>query len=111
LFEEGLRCAHLSDDGRHEGGGLGIRIPDQPEERRAALEELRPFQLDVVTVALAGLDGAWLNSALDAASTCFILGDDAQGTQVASDAGVRWHLHLVRQDGGHLDWGLRPLRR
>jgi hypothetical protein len=111
FFDEGRRSAHLRDQGGHEGEGLGIHVPVDPEERRASLDALRPFQLDVVTVALRGLDAPSLRRALDAASVCFVLWDDPQDTGVPVEAGVRWRLHLAREDGGHLEWALHTLGR
>jgi hypothetical protein len=111
FFDGGRRSAHLRDRGRHEGAGLGIRVPVDPEGRRGSLDALRPFQLDVVTVALRGLDATSLRKALDAASVCFVFWGDPQDTGVPAEAGVRWRLHLAREDGDHLEWALHTLGR
>jgi hypothetical protein len=111
FFEEGVRAVHLYGGGVHEGPGLGIPLSGETDERRKAIEGLRPFQFDIVTVALDRLDSTSLSMALDAAAVCFVLGEGPGDEQAAFDAGVRWRLDLTREQGGHLEWALHALER
>ncbi|HSM06554.1 MAG TPA: hypothetical protein VK858_18165 [Longimicrobiales bacterium] len=111
FFDRSWRSVHVRDG---EGGGEGFAVDlsaggeATPGER---LEALRAFHFDVVTVALEGGPGTWLNGALDVASVVFVLWNDADDTGPAAAAGVRWRLHLARADGDHIEWTLDPLDR
>ncbi len=109
FFEEGVRSAHLGSRDVSEGPGLGIRLPAEDDARVAAIEGLRPFQFDIVTVALDGLSSTSLRVALDAAAVCFVRGGSPGDREAAFDAGIRWQLDLSRGDGSHLEWALHAL--
>lgn len=76
---------------------------------RAEIESLRSFQFDVVTVDLARGDGDWATGALDLGSVAFLFWADGADVGPARDAGIRWHLHVVRRGDGQLDWSLEPM--
>ncbi len=88
---------------------FSLKIPTDPERWAEELETLKAFRFDVVTVDLAGNVGDWANSALDAASVAFLLWDQQDDRTAAHDAGIRWELHIEREEGGALDWSLRRL--
>jgi type IV pilus assembly protein PilB len=84
-------------------------LANDPATWRAEMESLRAFQFDVVTVDLTGSEADWAASALDLGSVAFLLWADAARLGPAYDAGVRWHLRIVRGDDDQLDWSLEPL--
>lgn len=88
---------------------FSMKMPRDPDRWAAELETLRAFHFDVVTVDLTGNAEDWAASALDVASVAFLLWPRAEDRRAAYDAGVRWELHVERDEGGRLDWSLEPL--
>jgi hypothetical protein len=89
---------------------FSLRMPRDPERWASELETLRAFHFDVVTVDLTGSQDAWAGSALDVASVAFLLWPVHEDRRPASDAGIRWELHIQRAAGNQLEWTLEPLR-
>lgn len=85
------------------------RLSEDPSAWAGELGTLRAFQFDVVTVDLSGGPPDWPASALDVASVAFLLWGVSDGMRPAHEAGVRWHLHVGRQEGEKLEWTLEPL--
>lgn len=89
---------------------FSVRMPTDPERWAAELETLRAFHFDVVTVDLTGNQSAWASSALDVASVAFLLWQQEDDLRPAYEAGIRWQMHIRREEGDHLEWSLEPLR-
>ncbi len=89
---------------------FSLQMPKNPDRWAQELETLRAFHFDVVTVDLTGNEEAWAGSALDVASVAFLLWPGDEEPRAAYDAGIRWHLHIERHQGGHLEWSLDPLQ-
>lgn len=88
---------------------FSMKMPTDPDEWASELETLRAFHFDVVTVDLTGNQADWASSALDVASVAFLLWPASQDRRLAYDAGIRWEMHIVREEGDHLEWSLEPL--
>ena len=88
---------------------FSMKMPTDPEHWASELETLRAFHFDVVTVDLTGNQADWAGSALDVASVAFLLWPVSQDRRPAYDAGIRWEMHIAREEGGHLEWSLEPL--
>lgn len=86
------------------------RLPRDSETWATEMETLRAFHFDVVTVDLSGNESEWAQSALDVASVAFLLWAAPEDVRPAYEAGIRWHLHITREDDSRLDWSLEPLR-
>ncbi len=85
------------------------RLSDDRASWRAEIESLLPFQFDAVTVDLAGGEADWAPSASNLGSVAFLLWADGADVGPAYEAGIRWHLHVLRRSDGQLDWSLEPL--
>ena len=85
------------------------RLSEDRAKWRAEIESLLAFQFDAVTVDLAGGEADWAPSALNLGSVAFLLWADGADIGPAYDAGIRWHLHVLRRGDGQLDWSLEPL--
>ncbi len=85
------------------------RLATDPDTWAAELDTLRAFYFDVVTVDLSGGDSGWTGSALDVASVAFLLWTKEADVRPAYEAGIRWQLHIEREDDGQMDWTLEPL--
>ncbi len=88
---------------------FSLKMPKDPKKWASELETLRAFHFDVVTVDLTGNQEDWASSALDVASVAFLLWPNHADRRPAYDAGIRWELHIKKEEGGHLDWALEPL--
>ncbi len=88
---------------------FSLRIPKDPASWEAELDTLQAFRFDVVTVDLTGNEGSWADSALDVASVAFLLWDTSEDRGAAVDAGIRWELHIGRNENGTLAWSLKRL--
>ena len=88
---------------------FSLKMPTDPEQWATELETLRAFHFDVVTVDLTGNQADWAGSALDVASVAFLLWPAGQDRGPAYDAGIRWEMHIVKEEGDHLEWTLEPL--
>jgi hypothetical protein len=84
-------------------------MPNEPDQWSEELEALRAFHFDVVTVDLTGNQSSWAGSALDVASVAFLLWQVDEDRKPAYDAGIRWEMHIKREEGDHLEWTLEPL--
>ncbi len=91
------------------GEAFSVTLPSDPDRWAEELEALRAFHFDVVTVDLSGGNKYWAGEALDVASVAFLLWQVDEDTAPAYEAGIRWCLHIVQSDGGHLEWSLEPL--
>ncbi len=89
---------------------FSVKMPSDPDKWADELEALRAFHFDVVTVDLTGNRASWAGSALDVASVAFLLWGKDDDRKPAHDAGIRWELHIAREEGGHLEWSLEPLQ-
>lgn len=85
------------------------RLSEDRGKWRAEIESLLAFQFDAVTVDLVGGEDDWAPSALNLGSVAFLLWADGADVGPAYDAGIRWHLHVLRRGDGQLDWSLEPL--
>jgi len=111
LFEEGWRAIYINADEQAAADrAFSLRMPDDEELWANELATLREFAFDVVTVDLTGNVEAWASTALDVAPVAFLLWPPDRDVGAASDAGMRWQLHVTEGDGGALDWTLEPLR-
>jgi hypothetical protein len=88
---------------------FSMKMPSDPEQWASELETLRAFHFDVVTVDLTGNQADWAGSALDVESVAFLLWPAGQDRRPAYDAGIRWEMNIAREEGGHLEWTLKPL--
>ncbi len=88
---------------------FSLHMPNDPDRWASELETLRAFHFDVVTVDLTGNQDAWASTALDVASVAFLLWPTKEDRRPAYDAGIRWELHIERDDAGRLEWTLEPL--
>jgi len=88
---------------------FSVKMPSDPDQWAAELETLRAFHFDAVTVDLTGNQADWAGSALDVASVAFLLWPLGEDRRAAYDAGIRWEMHIAREEGGHLEWSLEPL--
>jgi hypothetical protein len=85
-------------------------MPPDSEAWAQELEMLRAFRFDVVTVDLSGNAEAWASSALDVAAVAFLLWEEDEDRRAAYEAGIRWELHLTRdEDEDRVNWALEPL--
>ena len=109
LFDPGWRSIYVhADDRRREEDVFSCRIPADPRKWPGELEALRAFHFDVVGVDLDGDGAEWPAAALDVASVAFVLWA-REDLRPAYDAGIRWHLRVVREASGELEWSLEPL--
>ena len=92
-----------------ENEAFSLRMPQDPDKWAAELETLRAFHFDVVTVDLTGNQDEWASTALDVASVAFLLWPMKEDRRPAYDAGIRWELHIDRDEGNSLEWSLEPL--
>ena len=46
---------------------------------------------------------------MDVASVAFLLWPASEDRRPAYEAGIRWEMHIAREEGGHLEWSLEPL--
>jgi type IV pilus assembly protein PilB len=88
---------------------FSMKMPSDPDQWAAELETLRAFHFDAVTIDLTGNQADWAGSALDVASVAFLLWPLGEDRRPAYDAGIRWEMHIAREEGGHLEWSLEPL--
>ena len=88
---------------------FSFKMPKDPGQWAEELDTLRAFHFDVVTVDLTGNESDWAGSALDVASVAFLLWPADKERDAASQAGIRWEMHITRADGGRLEWSLKPL--
>lgn len=88
---------------------FSVEMPDDPATWEEELDGLRAFHFDVVTVDLSTPPGEWASSTLDVAAVAFLLWEDPEDRRVAQEAGVRWELRIVREEGDRLEWTLEPL--
>ncbi|MBT3500066.1 MAG: hypothetical protein HOD00_14945 [Gemmatimonadales bacterium] len=88
---------------------FSVKMPNEPDQWSEELEALRAFHFDVVTVDLTGNQSSWAGSALDVASVAFLLWQVDEDRKPAYDAGIRWEMHIKREEGDHLEWTLEPL--
>lgn len=110
LLDPSWRSIYISvQDRRAADEAFSLRMPVDPESWSAEIEALRAFHFDVVTVDLSGQEGDWTGSALDIASVAFLLWDKDDDVHPAYEAGIRWQLHITKEQDGHLDWALEPL--
>lgn len=109
FFEPSWRSVHIHASGDGPEDAFSVRLPDDADAWDEALEDLRAFHFDVLTADLGGDGQGWTARLLDVASVAFIRRDDGSDTSPAVDAGVRWKLHAIRTEGGHLDWTLEAL--
>jgi type IV pilus assembly protein PilB len=85
------------------------RLAEDRGTWRAEIDSLLSFQFDAVTVDLAGGEADWAPSAISLGSVAFLLWADGADVGPAYDAGIRWHLHVLRRGDGQVDWSLEPL--
>jgi hypothetical protein len=88
---------------------FSLRMPQDHGQWTTELETLRAFHFDVVTVDPADNQDHWVRMALDVASVTFLLWPMERDRGPVYDAGIRWELHLARDEGGALEWSLEPL--
>lgn len=110
LFGTEIRSVAVTGEGRPRiDDVLSQEVPQETPARLRLLEELRAFYFDAVSSDLSGSPEAWLDGVLDIAQTVFALWPAAMDPALAYRAGIRWRLHIVEAEGGHLDWSLSPL--
>ncbi|MBW3535151.1 MAG: hypothetical protein KY453_08045 [Gemmatimonadetes bacterium] len=88
---------------------FSMKMPRDSDRWATELETLRAFHFDVVTVDLTGNAEDWAASALDVASVAFLLWPSGEDRRTAHEAGIRWELHVEREEGGRIQWSLEPL--
>ena len=110
LLDPAWRSVYLSAG---EGAGaqdvFSLRMPADPSTWQQAIEGLRAFHFDAVTVDLPGSTEAWVSRALDVASVAFVLWPADGAVRPARKAGVRWQMRIERGTDGDLGWSLGPL--
>lgn len=112
LLDPSLRSIYINADEQPAAAEVfSFRMPDDPDRWAIELETLRAFHFDVVAADLSGSRGSWTSTALDAGSVAFLLWGEAEATQPAYEAGVRWALRINRDIDGQLEWSLEPLLR
>ncbi len=77
--------------------------------RSEALEELRGFAFDVLTVDLSTSDTEWLIDLLPVAPATFVRQSASADPGALREAGLRWRLHLEEEGEERLVWSLQPL--
>jgi type IV pilus assembly protein PilB len=89
---------------------FGVAAPREADAWAREAEALRAFQFDAVTVDASGADLAWALKALDVAPVAFIYARKQGDRKAAYEAGVRWELWVVREEGERLSWHLDSLK-
>jgi type IV pilus assembly protein PilB len=90
-------------------GVFSVEAPRDAEGWRREVESLRAFQFDAVTVDPSGADLDWALRALDVAPVAFVHWRGEMGRE-AFDAGIRWELGVLREEGQRLAWHLDSLK-
>jgi hypothetical protein len=110
LLDPSWRSIHVyASEHKAADEAFSLRLARDPHQWTTELEKLRAFHFDVATVDLAGNGDDWASAALDVASVTFLLWPMERDPRPAYDAGIRWELHVARDEGGALEWSLEPL--
>jgi hypothetical protein len=110
LLDPSWRSVHVSLR-RHPSalGVFGVEAPRDEQGWASEAESLRAFQFDAVTVDPTGADLQWALRALDVAPVAFICWR-GEVHRAAHEAGVRWELGILREEGERLAWHLDSLK-
>lgn len=110
ILDPSWRAIYVTDrDHEPSDEAFSVELPDDREAWSEEFEGLRSFHFDVVTVDLSAPPEEWAAAALDVAAVAFLLWTDPDDRRAAQDAGLRWELRIVREEGERLEWTLEPL--
>ena len=114
LLGPSYRVVHLTDEADFPPEGvtpyvLTLPVPSGPEDREVFLRELRAFRLDAISASLSGDPASWLAGVAGAASVVFVSLADPETRPALLKAGIGWRLQVREEEGGRLDWEIRPL--
>jgi type IV pilus assembly protein PilB len=111
LLDSSWRSVHVSL--RRQPSARDVFSIEAPRDDAAwsrEAESLRGFQFDAVTVDPSGADLDWALRGLDVAPVSFVLWRGEVDKRAAYQAGIRWELGVMREEGERLAWHLDSLK-
>jgi hypothetical protein len=112
LLDPSWRSVHVSLKRQHSDREVfGVEAPRDLQTWTREAESLRGFQFDAVTVDPTGADLAWALKALDVAPIAFILWRGDVNKPAAHDAGIRWEIRIIREEGQRIVWQIDSLQQ